>query len=196
MPKEVDIDVWSKKSLIVSLLDLDLKQKWSRLLSSVHAQWNNSDNSPGWIVPMSFEKELEDIVINNSRSDRKNNRDSVRRHSRVNSDDVVSGRQNKQNNDDSDEEYHRATSRRRSHSSRSDSDDDDYNDSSSDDELIQEVLAKKLQSESTQKSIESEVIENSDDEDIVSCTRRMRHMYTVMQEQRRKIKHLEEIINK
>lgn len=47
---------------------------------------------------------------------------------------------------------------------------------SSDDELIQEVLQRRLKSESENLLIEEDNIQNSDDEDVISLSRRLRYV--------------------
>lgn len=66
--------------------------------------------------------------------------------------------------------------------------------STSDDELIQAVLARKMKYESSQKEIDEEEIKDSDEEDSVSYSRRMRHVYKVLAEYRKRITELEQII--
>lgn len=63
--------------------------------------------------------------------------------------------------------------------SKSELSDDNYDDIS-EEELIQNVLAKKLLSESAQKIIDSETIADSDDEDIITLSRRLRHIYSLL----------------
>lgn len=89
----------------------------------------------------------------------------------------------------SDDEKKRSRSRNRDESddeNRSGSDDE-----SSDDELIRAVLARKMKSESSGKSIESETINDSDEEDCVSYSRRLRHIYSVIETLRTRISELE-----
>jgi hypothetical protein len=58
------------------------------------------------------------------------------------------------------------------------SDDSSTDDSSStDDEMIQKVLARRLKSESTQDLIEEDSISDSENEDVLSLCRRIRHLY-------------------
>ena len=59
--------------------------------------------------------------------------------------------------------------------------------SESDDELIQEALARRLKSEAIDekdKEIMDETIENSDDEDVKTLSKRLRHLYKVIGELR------------
>jgi hypothetical protein len=58
---------------------------------------------------------------------------------------------------------------------------EDENSDSSDDELIQEVLARRLKSESENLTIDEGKIENSDDEDVISLSRRLRFIYKELQ---------------
>jgi hypothetical protein len=52
---------------------------------------------------------------------------------------------------------------------------------SSDDELIQEVLKRRLKSESEKLTIDEDKIDNSDDEDVISLSRRLRFIYKELQ---------------
>lgn len=55
----------------------------------------------------------------------------------------------------------------------------------SDDELIQEALARRFKSESSGKVIEEHTLEDSEDEDVISLSRRIRHLYKVIDELKR-----------
>ena len=89
------------------------------------------------------------------------------------------------------------------HSSRKSEDDDEKIESdeepeeceSSDDEMIQEVLARKMKSESSGKLIETETVNDSDEEDCVSYSRRLRHVYVVIENLRSRVKELEAKLN-
>lgn len=59
---------------------------------------------------------------------------------------------------------------------------DEEEEESSDDELIQEVLKRRLKSESKQLVIEEDTIENSDDEDVISLSRRLRFVFNKLKE--------------
>jgi hypothetical protein len=61
----------------------------------------------------------------------------------------------------------------------------------SDDELIQEALARRFKSESSGKTIEDETLPDSEDEDVVSMGRRMRHLYTRIGELTKRVSELE-----
>jgi len=50
--------------------------------------------------------------------------------------------------------------------------------SEDDDETIQQVLARRLKSESTQDVITEETIADSEDEDVISLSRRIRYIYS------------------
>lgn len=52
--------------------------------------------------------------------------------------------------------------------------------SSEDDELIQEVLKRRFKSESDGKVISDLEVVDSEDEDVISLSRRLRHMYTLL----------------
>jgi hypothetical protein len=81
--------------------------------------------------------------------------------------------------------------KRGSHSSDSRSRSRSSDEESSDDEMIQTVLARKMKSESSGKHIEEESIPDSDQEDCVSYSRRLRHVYIELAKMREKIAELE-----
>lgn len=62
----------------------------------------------------------------------------------------------------------------------------------SDDELIQEALARRFKSQSSGKRIEDEHVEDSEDEDVISLCRRVRHMYTLINDLAKRIQALEQ----
>ena len=64
---------------------------------------------------------------------------------------------------------------------------DHENSDSSDDELIQEVLSRRLKSESENLTIDSK-IDNSDDEDVISLSRRLRFIYKELQQLKSNLK--------
>lgn len=58
----IDIDSFSKKKLLVTLIDEDQYDKWNGLLTKIGGIPNNSDNHPGWLVPKTEIEELEKII--------------------------------------------------------------------------------------------------------------------------------------
>jgi hypothetical protein len=58
----------------------------------------------------------------------------------------------------------------------------DNREDESDDELIQEALARRFHSESSGKVIEQESVDDSEDEDVISLSRRLRHLYKRIQQ--------------
>jgi len=60
----------------------------------------------------------------------------------------------------------------------------------SDDELIQEALKRRFKSESSGKHIEEETLDDSEDEDVVSLSRRLRHIYKVVGKLQAQLDHL------
>jgi len=62
---------------------------------------------------------------------------------------------------------------------------------STDDELIQKTLSRRLKSESRQLIIEEENVEDSLDEDVISTTRRLRYVYKLIRDLRKRIEILE-----
>ena len=54
-----------------------------------------------------------------------------------------------------------------------------------DDELIQEVLKRRLKNESSGKVIEEDKIVDSEDEDVISLARRIRHLYAKLSDKKK-----------
>ena len=63
-----------------------------------------------------------------------------------------------------------------------------------DDELIQEALDRRLKSESTNSAIEEDHVSDSDMEDVISITRRLRHILKKQTEMERRISSIEKKI--
>lgn len=62
--------------------------------------------------------------------------------------------------------------------------------SDDEDETIQRVLARRIKSQSSQKSIEEENISDSENEDVISHSRRFRHLYSEIKSLKTKINSL------
>jgi hypothetical protein len=73
----------------------------------------------------------------------------------------------------------------------SDNEKEESDEESSDDEMIQAVLARKMKNESSGKVIDSETINDSDEEDCVSHSRRFRHIYALLESLRSRMTELE-----
>lgn len=212
MTSTIKIEPFSKKKVLLRLEDPSKRNRWDKALVKIGASWIDSDREPGWLLPKE-DLELFDEVVHNYGS--RNKRSSKGKGSRNNFDRRTSS-------DDEDRErkgsrfrtrssaaskesfgndrYKGKNSREDSYSSRDSSesryDEGEPSDSDSDDELIQQTLARRLMSESSQKEIAEEAIENSDLEDVVSSCRRMRHIYSVLKDLNKRVKFLEEIVSK
>jgi hypothetical protein len=170
MSSVIEIEDYSKKNILVRLLDIDQFDKWDRLLSKVNANWNKSSQDPGWIVKKDMIDLLEHIIDDHgSRPKRKSSRDRSGYKS-----DKKSYSKHKKNSD------------------RSDISDDREEESDSDDELIQLTLARRFKSESSGKIINEEDIANSDEEDVVSHSRRLRHLYRTIRKLQDQVNDLQE----
>jgi len=175
----LEICSYSKKSVLVRLLNSE-KSRWHKLMTKIGGSWNNSSSDPGWLVPKDNVDLLDDI-IHEYGSRKKHSRKSLK-SKKVERDDRYA---------DEDKKHSRGSRKE---------EDDDKTDSSgsesSDDELIQKVLARKLMSESSHKVIDTEDVDNSDLEDIVSYSRRMRHIYSVLKDLRSRVHYLESQVAK
>ena len=66
----VKLENYSKKALILKLLDLEYKSVWSKKISQFEAEWNRSDTEPGWIISKKYEDDLHQIIRESRRSNR------------------------------------------------------------------------------------------------------------------------------
>lgn len=204
MTEAIDVESYSKKSLLVLLVDDTQYDKWDKLLCKIGATRNNSDNSPGWILPKTKIEDLENLI--SEHGSREKRKQSSRKKEDKQEDKREDRREDRKENkrEDKREKYSRdynkserkgnANSSDSGHSS-GDSPDDDMSGSDTDDELIQSVLSKRLMSESSQKSIPDEQVENSDLEDVVSSMRRFRHIYAELKQLRNRVSELEKEVN-
>jgi hypothetical protein len=60
----------------------------------------------------------------------------------------------------------------------------DEEEDSDNEETIQQVLARRLKSESTKDIIEEDELENSEDEDVISLSRRIRYIYSKLKDKK------------
>jgi hypothetical protein len=68
---------------------------------------------------------------------------------------------------------------------------DDVEDDEADDELIQQALGRRFKSQSSGKIIEEEKVDDSEDEDVISVGRRLRHVYRRLHELEKRLEQLE-----
>jgi len=207
MTSTIKIEPFSKKKVLLRLEDPTQKSRWDKVLGKIGATWIDSDRDPGWLLSKNDVEIFEEVV--DKYGSRNKRRSSRWKHSGKNSEDDDLERKGSRfrrpgaaaaatsKTDSSREHYKSNKDRGYSHSS-SDSryDEEEPSDSDSDDELIQQTLARRLMSESSQKEIEEELIGNSDLEDVVSTCRRMRHIYSVLKFLSSRVKLLEDIIAK
>ncbi len=203
----VAIFPFSKKNFLIRLNDPQQFAKWDKILSKMGASRNNSSEDPGWLLPKNKSEEFEEAVVqygSRQRSKRSRGRkavrddDSDREHSpqrkgsrfrtkRAEESSKEERKEPKHSPDKASLDENRRHSR--------DSDEEEESESS-DDEMIQTVLARRIKSESSHKSIIEEGIDDSNDEDCVSYSRRLRHIYAVLKEQRGRIDALEAMLAK
>ena len=75
----------------------------------------------------------------------------------------------------------------------SESESDSESESSTDDELIQKTLTRRLTSQSKQHLIEQDHASDSEMEDVVSLTRRIRYLYKTISELEKRVSKLEDL---
>jgi hypothetical protein len=220
MPKPISIVPYAKKSVLVCEPEDEERLEWlNKTLSKLGATKTRSIDRPGWVLSKEHEEEFKDMLLNYERGGkpRRARRQSAEpeedhkiKHSRKHipfktkhfqAEDKDSKSQNE--NDKSKKssktsyiewedarEYEANHHDVESENERSGSEED----SSSDDELIQAVLARKMKCESSQKEIAEEEIKDSDEEDAVSYSRRLRYVYKVLGDYRKRITELEKLI--
>jgi hypothetical protein len=218
---------FSKKNILIRLLDPEQNTKWDKILTRLGAIRNNSHDDPGWLLANNkvdlFEEAVEQygsrqrkpkhgaggkmasverrrqlrLQDESSPQERKGSRFRTKRqeesppHREPRKNDICSDdRKHRDEPLDDDDAPIRHRSKRRS--DETDDSRESEESSSSEDELIQTILARRLQSESSHKCIEEEEVDNTDNEDCITYGRRLRHVYNVIKEQRECIKKLEE----
>jgi len=156
------VNPFNDKFVIINPIHVKSKNFWKSIINNLGGNWKN--NKGGWIFPKynlyklknsntlsndsSFSfDEQEDTSSIQEQEDEKKSHDSS----------SLNEKKSKENNEDDDE--------------------DDDEDTSTDDELIQKVLARRFMSESTQDTIDNSLIEDSENEDVISLCRRLRHIY-------------------
>ena len=176
----VKLENYSKKALILKLLDLEYKSVWSKKISQFEAEWNRSDTEPGWIISKKYEDDLHQIIRESRRSRRPRN--DEQKYSRIK-------KETKSHSHGKDEKLADSTDESSSEHEKSE-------DESSEDEMIQLALARKLKYESSQKVIEEDNIDNSDLEDVISMCRRIRYLLGVNRQLSQRVRELEKMIVK
>lgn len=224
MPKPISIVPYAKKSVLVCEPEDEERLEWlNKTLSKLGATKTRSIDRPGWVLPKENENEFKSMLLSYEKGDKPHRarRHSIEpedhkiKHSRkkpVNMDHIPfktkhfrpedsdsksldEEHKSKKNSKTSYIEWEDAREYDSHHRDvESDNERSDSDDESSDDELIQAVLARKMKCESSQKEITEEEIKDSDEEDAVSYSRRLRHVYKVLGEYRKKIIELEQLI--
>jgi hypothetical protein len=154
---------FNEKLTIIKPDNQKVKDKFRDILEDLNATWKLKYN--GWIISKEKEKDFKQKLINklSSSSSSSSNTKEKKSESRSSSEKVSS----------------------KSRSSHSSSSSDD-SESSTDDELIQKVLARRFMSSSDQQEIELETIEDSENEDVISLSRRLRYLYKQIKELKEK----------
>lgn len=166
--ESISVAEYSKNKYFLHLVDFSARSKLHKIITKLGGSWVDSELEPGWIFPKNGIDDLKNELREfNSKGNRRKNSSQKKRESRSRSSVDRKSR-------DRDE-------RSRGDSRRSESRLSSTTDSDTDDELIQKALARRIMSESSQKSIEATNIENSDNEDCVSFSRRLRHLYGVIE---------------
>lgn len=174
MSSEINISNFSKKSMLISLNDPEKLEKWSKILGKLNASFTKSKD-PSWILPNEKMDELEEILY-------------TLKHKKTFKD-----KSSKENKESKSNEKDDVSVQESSDKDSSDESDEDESESDTDDELIQKVLARRLKSESSQKEIAEYSISDSDNEDVVTHSRRIRHLYKIITQLDERLKKLENL---
>jgi len=161
------VNPFNDKFVIINPIHVKSKNFWKSIINDLGGNWKN--NKGGWIFPKYnlYKLKNSNTLSNHSSfsfddqddsSDQKDNEDKSSLNSKS-KDDNKDDNKNDNKDDNKNEE------------------DEDYEDTSTDDELIQKVLARRFMSESTQDIIDNSLIEDSENEDVISLCRRLRHIY-------------------
>lgn len=148
--KSLKIESLNEKLSLIKPNDSKAKSEWKHVIENIGGGWKV--NKGGWVIATHKIKELREIE---------------NEFFNKNEDDEKSPRKNKNTEkdekDDDEDEYY-----------------EDSDETSTDDEMVQKVLARRLKSESTQDEIPETNISDSENEDVLSVCRRLRHLYREM----------------
>jgi hypothetical protein len=184
----VELHPYSKKQAFVRLLDTAQRSKWHKILGEIGAVSVDSDRDPGWLLSKDRIDLFEEAVERYGSIRRyKRSRGRPKKYESPEPEERKGSRFRKRDKED---HGHERDSRERKHSG--DSREEESESSGSDDELIQVTLARRLRNESGQKVDPEEAIGDSDVEDVISLSRRLRHVYAICKAQRAQIQALEE----
>jgi len=164
------VNPFNDKFVIINPIHVKSKNFWKSIINNLGGNWKN--NKGGWIFPKyNLYKLKNSNTLSNDSSfsfDDQDDTSSLQEKEDPSKDEQKSNnsskdkQKSKENNDEQDNE---------------DDNEDDEEDTSTDDELIQKVLARRFMSESTQDTIDNSLIEDSENEDVISLCRRLRHIY-------------------
>jgi hypothetical protein len=191
---EIKIEDYSKKNVLIKLRNPNKFNMWDTLLTKAGATLTTGRDGPeGWIYPKKDIDRLENILYLNTEND-SDEEDSykTKKHDKHDKDDRDSKHYKSKYEGSEESDSYKSKNKTRSIPRKRDEEHDHSSDD--DDELLQKTLCRKVMSESSQKVISDEEIINSDSEDVVSINRRMRHLYSVIKEQRTQIKKLEDLV--
>lgn len=193
---------FSKKNVLLRLHDPEDFSKLDKIVTKMGGLRNNSNDDPGWIFPKDKVDELENALFEMMRHKTKRSRN---RHLMASEDSsAVDGKKGsrfrgKQEikkepyfEEEESNEHIKSLDKESPDNHRRNRVSEDEDDESSDDEMIQSVLQHRIKSESSGKCVSDEFISDSDNEDVVNFSRRLRHIYVIIKDLRSRIVELED----
>lgn len=156
------VNPFNDKCVIINPINVKSKNFWKSIINNLGGNWKN--NKGCWIFPKYNLYKLK-------------NSNTLSNHSSFSFDDQDDTSSLHEQENSSKDEQKSHNSSKDQQKSKENKEEEEEEDTSTDDELIQKVLARRFMSESTQDTIDNSLIEDSENEDVISLCRRLRHIY-------------------
>jgi hypothetical protein len=164
------VNPFNDKFVIINPIHIKSKNFWKSIINNLGGNWKN--NKGGWVFPKYnlYKLKNSNTLSNHSSFSFDDQEDSSDQKDNEQKSSLNSKDNNKDDNKDDNKDNNKDDNK-------DEEDEDEEEDTSTDDELIQKVLARRFMSESTQDIIDNSLIEDSENEDVISLCRRLRHIY-------------------
>ena len=184
------INPFNDKFVIINPINVKSKNFWKSIINEYGGNWKN--NKGGWIFPKYnlYKLKNSNTLSNKSSFCFDNNNDDLDNKDKSTQESDDNKHKNEDHNHNKNEDHNHNKNEDHNHNKdKEESSEESDDESSTDDELIQKVLARRLMSESTQDIIDNDLIEDSENEDVISLSRRLRHLYKEFNSIKNQLKH-------
>lgn len=162
---DLSFEDFNEKLVIIKPKNQKIRDYYKDFLEDLNALWKLKYG--GWIIVKEKVKEIKDKILQFNKGDKKEKlKDKKKSKTESSSKSNKISNSSSKNNSSSESEY--------------------TSESSTDDELIEKVLARRFMSSSDLQEIDQEIIEDSENEDVLSLCRRMRFLYRQIKELKEK----------